>query len=316
MTADSCTNKDALAQAPDDSTVTTRQRRPTTRCSIYARLIPELAANEVVVRALAEDVGEGDVTTAATVPEAARARAVIRQKAPGVIYGIDLAAETFRALDPGMMVEALVSEGRWREAGGPVLRLEGSARAILTAERTALNFLQRLSGVATMAARCVRAVEGTGATILDTRKTTPGLRALEKAAVAAGGATNHRFGLFDAILIKENHAAMAGGVGEAVRRARAHAPELPLEVECGTPAEVDEALAAGAPRILLDNMSVTELRQAVVHVGARAELEASGGVTLQTLREIAETGIDFISVGALTHSPPALDLSLLLESIP
>jgi nicotinate-nucleotide pyrophosphorylase (carboxylating) len=166
-----------------------------------------------------------------------------------------------------------------------------------------------------MAARCVREVEGTGATILDTRKTTPGLRALEKAAVAAGGASNHRFGLFDAILIKENHAALAGGVGEAVRRARAYAPEVPLEVECRTLAEVDEALQAGAPWILLDNMSVEELAQAVRYVAGRAKLEASGGVTLQTLRGIAETGLDFISVGALTHSAPALDLSLLLEPI-
>ncbi|MBV9604439.1 MAG: carboxylating nicotinate-nucleotide diphosphorylase, partial [Solirubrobacterales bacterium] len=254
-------------------------------------------------------------TTAATVPEAARARALIRQKAPGVIYGVDVAVEVFRSLDPSMSVERLVSEGEWREGGGPVLALEGSARAILTGERTALNFLQRLSGVATMAARCVQAVAGTGARILDTRKTTPGLRALEKAAVAAGGATNHRFGLFDAILIKENHAALAGGVGEAVRRARVHAPDLTLEVECRTLAEVDDALAAGAPWILLDNMTVAQLSEAVRHVAGRAKLEASGGVTLQTLREIAGTGVDFVSVGALTHSAPALDLSLLLEPI-
>jgi nicotinate-nucleotide pyrophosphorylase (carboxylating) len=270
---------------------------------------------DIVARALAEDVGDGDVTTAATVPEGARGRAWITQKAPGVIYGLDLAVQTFRALDPGIAVERLVAEGEWRE-GGPVLELEGSARAILTGERTALNFLQRLSGVATMAARCVRAVEGTRATILDTRKTTPGLRALEKSAVAAGGATNHRFGLFDEILIKENHAALAGGVGEAVRKAKAYAPDLPLEVECHTLAEVDEALAAGAPRILLDNMSAEELAHAVRHVAGRAGLEASGGVTLETLRAIASTGVDFISVGAITHSAPALDLSLLLESIP
>ncbi|MBV9050413.1 MAG: carboxylating nicotinate-nucleotide diphosphorylase, partial [Solirubrobacterales bacterium] len=190
-----------------------------------------------------------------------------------------------------------------------------SARALLTDERTALNFLQRLSGVATLTARCVRAVEGTGARILDTRKTTPGLRELEKAAVAAGGGTNHRVGLYDAVLIKENHAALAGGVGEAVRLARARAPQLPLEVECRTLEEVEEALAAGAPRILLDNMSVEELRAAAQFVGGRAELEASGGVTLETLREIATTGVQFVSVGALTHSAPALDLSLLLEPI-
>ncbi|MBV9808337.1 MAG: carboxylating nicotinate-nucleotide diphosphorylase [Solirubrobacterales bacterium] len=293
----------------------TRQSSPTRRGNIYARLIPELTETEVVARALAEDVGQGDLTTAATVPEQARARGLITQKAPGIVYGIDIAVETFRTLDPEIAVERLGAEGEWRERG-PVVRLEGAARAILTGERTALNFLQRLSGVATMAARCVRAVQGTGATILDTRKTTPGLRALEKAAVAAGGATNHRFGLFDAILIKENHAAMAGGVGRAVGKARAYAPDAPLEVECRTMDEVDEALAAGAPRILLDNMSVAQLRDAVRHVAGRAELEASGGVTLDTLREIAGTGVDFVSVGALTHSAPALDLSLLLETIP
>ena len=269
----------------------------------------------VVARALAEDVGEGDVTTAATVPAGATARATISQKAPGVIYGVDVALETFRTLDSDLAVEHFVAEGVWRD-GGPVLALEGSARAILTGERTALNFLQRLSGVATMAARCVEAVSGTGATILDTRKTTPGLRTLEKAAVAAGGATNHRAGLYDAILIKENHAALAGGVGEAVISARAYAPGLPLEVECRTIADVDEALAAGAPMLLLDNMSVDELRDAVRHVAGRASLEASGGFTLETIRAVAGTGVDFISVGAITHSAPALDLSLLLEPIP
>ena len=277
--------------------------------------MPVATISEVVTRALAEDVGDGDITTLATVPEQAKGRARITQKAPGVVFGMDAAIETFRALDPEVVVERLTEEGEWREDGGPVLQLEGSARALLTGERTALNLLQRLSGVATMAARCVRAVSGTGAVILDTRKTTPGLRALEKAAVAAGGATNHRFGLFDAILIKENHAALAGGVGEAVRRARSYAPELPLEVECRTLEEVDEALAAGAPWILLDNMTVAELGDAVRHVAGRAKLEASGGVTLQTLRDVAGTGVDFISVGALTHSAPALDLSLLLEPI-
>ncbi len=275
----------------------------------------EVALGGVVARALAEDVGDGDVTTAATVPEHARARATITQKAPGVVFGLEVAIETFRAVDPEMTIERLAAEGEWRERG-PVLALEGSARGILTAERTALNFLQRLSGVATMAARCVQAVSGTSATILDTRKTTPGLRTLEKAAVAAGGATNHRAGLYDAILIKENHAALAGGVGEAVRQAHAHAPELQLEVECRTLAEVDEALAAGAGFLLLDNMSVEELRAAVDHVAGRAKLEASGGFTLDTLRAVAGTGVDFISVGAITHSAPALDLSLLLEPIP
>jgi nicotinate-nucleotide pyrophosphorylase (carboxylating) len=268
-----------------------------------------------VARALAEDVGAGDVTTAATVDEHARARALIIQKAPGVVFGLDATEATFMALDPDVRAERLAPEGEWRE-GGPVLRVEGSARALLSAERTALNFLQRLSGVATLTAEYVRAVEGIGPRILDTRKTTPGLRALEKAAVAAGGATNHRAGLYDAILIKENHAALAGGVGEAVRRARERAPELPLEVECRNLEEVDEALAAGAPRILLDNMDPEQLRVAVDHVSGRAELEASGGATLETVREIASTGVQFISVGALTHSAPALDFSLILEPLP
>jgi nicotinate-nucleotide pyrophosphorylase (carboxylating) len=272
---------------------------------------------DVVARALAEDLGPGDVTTAATVPAETRARAVIRQKAPGVIYGLDVAERVFRSLDPEATLAREVAEGVWRE-DGEVLRIEGRARALLSGERTALNFLQRLSGVATMSARAVRAIEEIRPhppAILDTRKTTPGLRALEKAAVAAGGATNHRAGLYDAILIKENHAALAGGVGAAVRRAREEAPDLPLEVECRDLAEVDEALAAGAPRLLLDNMSPDELRRAVAHVRGRAKLEASGGVTLQTLREVASTGVDFVSVGALTHSAPALDLSLLLTPL-
>jgi nicotinate-nucleotide pyrophosphorylase (carboxylating) len=271
----------------------------------------ELDLDDLVARALAEDVGTGDVTTAATVPADARAVATITQKAPGVVYGLDAAEAVFAALDGDARVERLGPEGEWRE-DGPVLRVAGSARALLSAERTALNILGRLSGVATLTARCVRAIEGTGARVLDTRKTTPGLRALEKAAVAAGGGTNHRFGLFDEILIKENHAAMAGGIGPAVRAAVAMFPDLPLEVECRTTAEIAEALEAGAPRILLDNMGPERLRMAVMQVAGRAVLEASGGMTLDTLREHAATGVDFISVGALTHSAPVLDLSLLL----
>jgi nicotinate-nucleotide pyrophosphorylase (carboxylating) len=270
---------------------------------------------EAVARALAEDVGSGDVTTMATVPADTRARALITQKAPGVVFGLQVAEATFGALDPEIGFERLAEEGEWRE-GGPVLRIEGAARPILTGERTALNFLQRLSGIATLTARCVGAVEGTGVRILDTRKTTPGLRRLEKAAVAAGGGTNHRIGLFDAVLIKENHAAIAGGVAEAVRRARAAQPEARMEVECRSLEEVDEALAAGARRILLDNMTPGELRAAAGHVAGRAELEASGGVTLEALPEIARTGVNFISVGALTHSAAALDLSLILEPLP
>jgi nicotinate-nucleotide pyrophosphorylase (carboxylating) len=271
--------------------------------------------SDVVARALAEDIGSGDATSDATVDEEARARATIAQKAPGVLFGFDAAEEAFRQLDPHVQIERLAPEGEWRE-GGPVLRLEGRTRALLGAERTALNFLQRLSGVATATARAVEAVEGTTAQILDTRKTTPGLRALEKAAVRAGGGVNHRAGLYDAILIKENHASAAGGVGEAVRRARAASPNLPLEVECRNLDEIDQALAAGATRILLDNMPPDRLREAVAHVGGRATLEASGGITLANLRAAATTGVEFISIGALTHSAAALDLSLTLEPTP
>ncbi len=270
---------------------------------------PDLA--DLVRRALEEDVGTGDLTSAATVPEGARAVATITQKAPGVVYGLDAAEAVFRALDPDAHVERLGPEGAWRE-DGPVLRVAGRARALLSAERTALNILGRLSGVATLTAKCVRAIDGTGAQILDTRKTTPGLRALEKAAVAAGGGRNHRFGLWDEILIKENHAAMAGGIGPAVRAAREMFPDVPLEVECRDTAEIAEALDAGAQRILLDNLGPARLRMAVMQVAGRAVLEASGGMTLDTLRDHAATGVDFVSVGALTHSAPVLDLSLLL----
>jgi len=271
---------------------------------------------ELVRRALAEDVGSGDVTSQATVAPGTRAVATITQKAAGVVFGLDAAQAAFRALDPVVALERLGQEGRWREPPAAVLRATGDARALLGAERTALNFLGRLSGVATLTARCVGAVEGTGAQILDTRKTTPGLRALEKAAVAAGGGANHRAGLYDMVLIKENHAAMAGGVGAAVRAAAAAFPDLPLEVECSTLGAVDEALTAGATRILLDNMGPTELRAAVAHVAGRARLEASGGIGFDTLRAHAETGVDWISIGALTHSAPALDLSLLMEALP
>jgi nicotinate-nucleotide pyrophosphorylase (carboxylating) len=276
----------------------------------------DAATAELVRAALREDVGAGDVTTTATVDAHAQARARITQKAPGVIYGLDVAEAVFAQLDPDARFERLVAEGEWREQGGPVLAISGRARALLTGERTALNFLTHLSGVATMSARAAREVQGTGARVLDTRKTIPGLRTLEKAAVAAGGATNHRVGLFDAILIKENHIAAAGGIAQAVERARAAAPELAgtLEVEVRNAQEIDEALAAGAPRLLLDNMDEAQLRAAVAQVAGRAELEASGGVSLQTLRTLAETGIQWVSMGALTHSAPALDLSLIVEA--
>jgi nicotinate-nucleotide pyrophosphorylase (carboxylating) len=271
---------------------------------------------DVVSRALAEDVGAGDVTTQATVPTGARAVATITQKAPGVVFGLDIAEAAFHQADDRLDIERLALEGVWQEPGTPVLRITGAAAAILTAERTALNFLQRLSGVATLTARYVRAVEGTGAKVLDTRKTTPTLRPLEKAAVVAGGGTSHRFGLFDMVLIKENHVAAAGGVGNAVRAARAAFPDLPIEVEAQTADEVREALDAQAPRILLDNMTPDQMRAIVAEVAGRAELEASGNINLDTIRAAAESGVDFVSVGALTHSAPALDLSLILERLP
>jgi nicotinate-nucleotide pyrophosphorylase (carboxylating) len=275
--------------------------------------------DELIDRALAEDVGSGDATTEATVDADARAIARITQKEPGVISGIAVAAAVFQRLDPAAAVEWLTGEGMWREARSPVLEVEGSARALLTGERTALNFLGRLSGIATATASVVRAVEDAGgrAKILDTRKTTPGLRRLEKQAVADGGGVNHRAGLYDAILIKENHAAAAGGVGEAVRRARAVRPDLPLAVEVRDAKEIDEALRAGAPRLLLDNMTPEEIRAAVQQVAGRAELEASGGVDAETVLVYATIeGLHYVSMGALTHSAPGLDLSMALEALP
>ena len=282
--------------------------------------------SDLIERALAEDVGEGDLTTRAVVPEGAQARARIDQKEPGVIAGMPVVRQVFAHVDPELEFIAHCPEGHWREAGA-VAQITGSAASILAAERVALNFLGRLSGVATLTARYVRAVDGTGVKILDTRKTTPGLRELEKAAVRIGGGVNHRAGLYDAILVKENHAALAGGVGEATRRALEAAAGIPdpgrrgtgaivlVEVECATLDEVEDAVAAGVPRILLDNMSTDELRRAVEIAGGRAQLEASGGITLDTIRAVAETGVDYISVGALTHSAPALDLSLLLDPL-
>jgi nicotinate-nucleotide pyrophosphorylase (carboxylating) len=272
---------------------------------------------DVIDRALAEDLGEPgrDLTTAAVVPEGARARARIEQKAPGVPAGLRVAHKVFERVDPELRWHAHAREGEWRD-GGVLAEVAGRAASILAAERVALNFLGRLSGVATATARYVEAVQGTGARILDTRKTTPGLRTLEKEAVRAGGGVSHRSGLFDAILVKENHAALAGGVGEAGRLALAAAPDgVLVEVECTTLAEVEGALEAGVPRLLLDNMSPDDLRRAAQLAAGRAELEASGGITLETIRSVAETGVDFISVGALTHSAPALDVSLLLDPL-
>jgi nicotinate-nucleotide pyrophosphorylase (carboxylating) len=275
---------------------------------------------ELVRRALAEDLGDGDITSEATVPEDARARARVVQKQPGVVYGLAVVAEAMRQCGVED-VDNLVVEGQWREeVPAEVLIASGSARSLLAAERTAINFLGHLSGIATLTARYAEAVVGTGTTILDTRKTTPGLRNLEKAAVAAGGGINHRLGLYDAILIKENHIALAGGLAKAVHSARTAYPDKAIEVEVRDPDEAAYALGTGADRLLLDNMSPASMREAVAlrdqNAGGAdgASLEASGGVTLENVREIAETGVDFISVGALTHSAPTLDFSMLLET--
>jgi nicotinate-nucleotide pyrophosphorylase (carboxylating) len=275
--------------------------------------------SEIVARALAEDVGEGDVTSAATVPEGAMARARIVQKQPGVAYGLGAVAETMRQCGVTEIDNLAIEGERREEVPADVLLASGPARGLLAAERTALNFLGHLSGVATLTARYVEAVAGTGARILDTRKTIPGLRGLEKAAVLAGGGANHRLGLYDAILIKENHIAVAGSLAKAVHGARTAFPELAVEVECRNLDEVSYALGTGADLLLLDNMDADTLREAVrlrgesSAAGRGPSLEASGGVSLETVRAIAETGVDLISVGALTHSAPTLDFSLLLE---
>lgn len=268
------------------------------------------AIADIIRLALAEDIGRGDITTDATVPADNMAEATIEQKAPGVLCGIPVVEAVFAILDPRVSVKAVAEEGSWGDRR-TVAKLRGPARAILTGERTALNFLQRLSGVATASRRAAELVAGTGATVLDTRKTTPGHRVLEKYAVRIGGAHNHRAGLDDAILIKDNHIRAAGGITAAVNAAhRAIGPAQLVEVEVTNMAELDEALAAGAEVILLDNHTPDELRAAVAHVAGRARLEASGGITLANLAEIAGTGVNFISLGALTHSAGSLDFSL------
>jgi nicotinate-nucleotide pyrophosphorylase (carboxylating) len=271
--------------------------------------------DDLVARALAEDVGAGDLTTEAVVPAGTQARARIEQKAPGIVFGLDVAEAVFRRLDPQVSVGRERPEGEWlEEPPAVVLTLAGDARALLTGERTALNFLAHLSGIATATARAVHELRGTGVTVLDTRKTTPGLRALEKQAVAAGGGRNHRLGLHDAILVKDNHIALAGGVGEATRRAlEGRPPGIPVEVECASLADVEEAIAAGADRLLLDNMDAEQLRAAAARVAGSAALEASGGITQQGLGNVGGTGVEFVSLGALTHSAPALDLSMTIE---
>ena len=275
---------------------------------------PSLAWLPIVELALAEDLGTGDVTTRATIAPDVPATGTIVAKAPGVVSGLPVATAVFARVDPAIEVRPLTADGERIEAGDVLADVAGPAAGLLAAERVALNFLQRLSGVATATARYVEAVAGTGARIVDTRKTTPGMRALEKAAVRHGGGHNHRVGLADGVLIKDNHLAALPGpdaVARAVRLARAHGPHtLRIEVEVTTLGELDQALAAGADVVLLDNMEPTLLREAVAVTAGRALLEASGGVTLATVRAVAETGVDLVSVGALTHSAPALDISL------
>jgi len=267
---------------------------------------------EVVRRALAEDLGWGDVTTEATVPPELRARGVILAKCTCVIAGLDVAAEAFLQLDPGCSFERLCKDGDGCKPGDVVARLHGQASAMLTAERTALNFLQRLSGIATLTRKFVDAAGGT-ITVLDTRKTTPTLRALEKYAVRAGSGTNHRAGLDDGVLIKDNHIRLAGGVQRAVQLLKEAGPEMPIEVEAQSLEQVDEAIAAGADIILVDNLPIEAIRDAVKRVNGRAKIELSGGVTLDRIPELAKTGATYVSVGALTHSAPAADLSFELE---
>lgn len=267
---------------------------------------------EPVRRALAEDLGWGDVTTEATVDPALRARGIILAKCDCVIAGLDVAAEAFRQLDPGAVFTLRRRDGDRCAPGTVVAEVRGSAAAMLTAERTALNFLQRLSGIATATRRYVDAAGGT-ITVLDTRKTTPTLRALEKYAVRAGGGTNHRDGLDDGILIKDNHIRLAGGVRDALKRMKAAHQEMPIEIEAQSLDQVDEAIAGGADIILLDNLSIADVRDAVGRIAGRAKIELSGGVTLDRMPELARTGAHYVSVGALTHSALAADLSFELE---
>jgi nicotinate-nucleotide pyrophosphorylase (carboxylating) len=275
-------------------------------------VLPEPLVVDAVRAALREDLGRaGDITSVATIPERARAKAVIAARRPGILAGLTLAARAFAEIGPDVKFTALKSDGDKLGVGTVIARVEGPARALLAAERVALNYLGRLSGIATETARLVALVSHTDARICCTRKTTPGLRAFEKYAVRCGGGWNHRFGLDDAILIKDNHIAVAGGVAEAIRRARAFAGHLvKIEVEVDTLDQLAEALAEGPDVVLLDNMKPAMLRKAVGMVGRRARTEASGGITPETVAAVAETGVDYISSGWITHSAPTLDIAL------
>ena len=278
---------------------------------MVAPLLPEVY-RDLVRGALAEDRGRGDVTSAGTITAGQRARGVILAKAAIVIAGLDIAAEAFRQADPSAVFEVRWSDGARMQAGEAVASVTGDARALLAAERTALNFLQRLCGIATVTAAYVDAAAG-AITILDTRKTTPGFRALEKYAVRCGGGSNHRQRLDDGILIKDNHKRLAGGVRAVAERAMRAAHGLPVEIEVETLEELDEVLKVGVPRILLDNFTTYDIREAITRIAGRAEIEISGGVTLARIPELATTGAQYVSVGALTHSAPSVDLSFELE---
>jgi len=267
------------------------------------------SVSRVIAAALAEDVGPGDITSAAVIPEDAILSAAMTARKPLIAAGVEIALEVFRTLSPEIQFSGVAADGSACGPGDVLARISGPARALLSAERTALNIIQHLSGIATLTRDYVSAIEGTGAVLLDTRKTTPGLRALEKYATAVGGAQNHRMGLYDAVLIKDNHIAVAGGVAEAVRRALS-AGHQAIEVECDTLEQVNEALEAGAAHLLLDNMDPETLVSAVELSTGKARLEASGGVTLETIRGIASTGVDYVSVGRITQSAPAVDIGL------
>ncbi len=270
--------------------------------------------DRIIENALAEDIHTGDITTMAVVRQGGDARAILKAKEEMVLAGIEVAARVFHQLDERIVFTPRCADGELVASGGLIAELSGNAAMLLQGERVALNLLQRMCGIATLTARYVAAVKGTRARVVDTRKTTPGLRVLEKYAVRVGGGTNHRTGLYDGVLIKENHIAAAGGITEAVRRARSYIPHtLKVEIETETLAQVAEALAAGADIIMLDNMELAAMREAVLLIGGKALVEASGGVNLETIRGIAETGVDIISVGALTHSARAMDISMLLE---
>jgi len=264
----------------------------------------------IVRNALAEDIGSGDVTSVPIIPSSTRLTGQFLVKAPGVVAGLAVVGEVFAQVDKAIVYTPLVAEGSAVSPGDVVARVEGDGPGILVGERVALNFLQRMSGIATMTHAYVQTVAGTRAKILDTRKTVPGLRVLDKLAVKLGGGENHRFGLFDMVLIKDNHIQAAGGITPAVQRVREHAAGLPIEVEVETLEQLEEALALRVDRIMLDNMSIEQMREAVRRAGGAVELEASGGITMQTIADVAATGVDLISVGALTHSVQALDISL------